>query len=249
MSNLPKVKEKNAALAAATDSGVALFIEPMDEEFSRELAKDLQSGEIIMPKIKIPSGGGLAFEVPGLNGSDVKKELECVIVYVQSTMEHYTEKYDGNTTPPRCANYGGGDYGVEIATGEVKRCDACPYFQFGSAVNDKGESTDAKACKESRRLFILFQGQAIPYMLKLPVTSIKAYKEYNTAVKGTKRLIHDYITKITLDKDKNAGGISYSKAKFQTGRELTDVEKKAVRALATQLNSVVAKIKETASAE
>ncbi len=75
-------------------------------------------------KVKIPSGGGLMFEVTGENGEpEPVKTIEGVILYHHAVNSFYKEKYTGGSNPPDCGSYDGktgeGDPGGD--------CSKCPY--------------------------------------------------------------------------------------------------------------------------
>ena len=54
-------------------------------------------------RIKIPAGGGLAFEVPGNDpeSPDSVKEFKAVILYHHPINCYYKEEYTGGSMPPR----------------------------------------------------------------------------------------------------------------------------------------------------
>ena len=59
-------------------------------------------------KIKIPTGGGLAFGVINENGEpDESKEIEGVIIFSHVANVYYKEKYTGGNNPPDCGSYDG----------------------------------------------------------------------------------------------------------------------------------------------
>ena len=60
-------------------------------------------------RIKIPSGGGLAFELPGEDDDepDLVKEIEGVIVFHHPVNAYWAEAYTGQNNPPDCASTDG----------------------------------------------------------------------------------------------------------------------------------------------
>ena len=65
-------------------------------------------------------------------------------------------------------------------------------------------------------------------MVKLPPTSVKHVDTYMARLAGTLDTYTDVVTAITLKKEKNEGGVSYSEAHFAMVRRLTDEDKKIV---------------------
>ncbi|MBS3970523.1 MAG: hypothetical protein KGZ94_10485 [Clostridia bacterium] len=159
-------------------------------------------------RVKIPSGGGLAFEVPGEDpyNPDTVKELVGIVVDHHPVNAFWVEKFTGQNNPPDCSALDG-------KTGEGNpggSCKGCSRNQWGSDEEGKG-----KACKNMHRVFILPEGEMFPLMLTLPPTSIKNWANFlaKRVVSKGKRVC-EVITKITLKKAANSTGIQYSQAQF-----------------------------------
>ena len=175
-------------------------------------------GSLPFDRVKIPSGGGLAFELPGETEDDTESatELIGVILDHNPVNAYWREKYNGGNESPDCSSYDG-KKGVEKDTGEIKDCANCPYNQFGS--DDGG----GKACKNAHRLYILREGNPVPLILSLPPTSLRFFRDYiakQVLLKGQR--CWKVLTKITLKKEKNKAGIPYSRAAFTCVDILTE---------------------------
>ena len=210
---------------------------PMDEKQLAVMAEELDGlGQIPFDVIKIPSGGGLVFEVPGDDpeNPDTEKVIRGIIVHHHAVNAWWKEAYTGGNAAPDCASLDG-KLGVDMVTGETKRCDACPFNQFGSADNGNG-----KACKNGHRIYILREGEMLPLMISLPPTSLKALKDYlakRLIMKGIRPV--DVITEISLAKEKNADGIAYSKCVFKKAGELRPDQKALSYAASDFVKSIV----------
>lgn len=184
---------------------------------TENLGDDVQ---IPYDRIKFPSSGTVVFEVPtdDPDNPDTVKELEGVIICAPRSNAYWENAYDGSSTPPNCSSIDG-KLGIDRETGELKDCADCPYNKYNSDRNGgKG-----KACKNMIRLFIMQSGSPMPAIFTLPPTSIKAYQDYAARLIIHKGLApHHVITQITLTKQQNAGGITYSKAKFKTIGKVPD---------------------------
>ena len=184
----------------------------LDNEIITAMTEELGEDAVIpYDRIKIPSGGSTAFEIPSENpdNPDIAKDIEGIIVYAQNINAYWQDAYDGANNPPNCSS-ADGKTGMEFESGEVHNCKSCPFNEFGSGKNGKG-----KACKNMKRLYILRTGSPLPIILTLPPTSIKAYTDYVGRQIVTKGLRTYYvITKISLKKDTSSDGITYSKAQF-----------------------------------
>lgn len=184
----------------------------LDNDILEAMTEELGEDAVIpYDRVKIPSGGSTAFEIPGddPDNPDIAKEIEGIIVFAQSVNGFWEEAYDGSANPPSCSS-ADGKTGLDAKSGEVHNCKFCPYNEFGSGKNGKG-----KACKNMKRLYILRTGSPLPIILTLPPTSIKAYTDYVGRQIVTKGLrTHHVITKITLKKATSGDGIQYSQAQF-----------------------------------
>jgi hypothetical protein len=164
-------------------------------------------------RIKIPSGGGLAFEVPGddPDNPDTAREIVGVIVDHHAVNAYWADKYSGQNNPPDCSSLDG-KVGVD-KDGQRRTCNSCPLGgkdAWGSAEDGKG-----KACKNMHRVYILRDGDIIPLPLTLPPTSIKNFADYiGKRVLAKGRRSFEVLTRVTLKKAVSSGGITYSQAAF-----------------------------------
>ena len=209
-----------------------------------DLQDELAGMSITFDKIKVPSGGGLAFEVPGINPDepDLQKEIKAVILYHHPMLSYYKEKYTGGSEAPDCSSIDG-ITGVERETGEMKLCKDCPYNQFDSGENG------GKACKTRRRIFILREGKAFPTILSLPTASMKEFQMYIRNLIESHRKSNQVVTKFTLKKETNKTGITYSKVVLSFERDLTDAEKENISKMSEQTKSIAKNLQETSDTE
>lgn len=115
---------KNTTAIATTDQNTGYLTETVNlaELFSEELDGLRPSFE----RIKIPAGGGLAYEVPGddPNSPDSAKDFSAVILYHHPINSYYKEKFTGGNNPPDCSSLDG-KLGIVAETGECKECKSC----------------------------------------------------------------------------------------------------------------------------
>ena len=208
---------------------------------SLDLGEEMAGLNLTFDRIKVPAGGGIAYEVPSDNPDepDSKKEIKAVILYHHPVQSYYAEEYSGASDPPDCSSFDGLS-GIDRETGEVKVCKECNLNQFGSGQNG------GKACKSKRRLFLLLENSSIPVVLSLPTTSISDYSKYILRLVGKGKKSFQVVTKFTLKKDQNAGGITYSKVVTAVDRDLTEEE---LNAIAPMVEQVKAMAKSMRSAE
>ena len=94
------------------------------------LGDDCAGLDFQLDRVKLPAGGGTAFELPSDDGegTDMVKEIRGVIVYSHPAYAYYRDKYAGGNNPPDCGSFDG-VIGCGNPGGE---CVRCPYNQFGS---------------------------------------------------------------------------------------------------------------------
>lgn len=202
-------------------------------ELGEAIAEEMDGlGTIPFDRVKIPSGGGLAFEIPGEdeNNPESATEIVGVILYHHPVNAYWKEKFEGGNEQPDCSSYDG-KQGVEKETGECKDCSECPFNEFGSGENGAG-----KACKNMHRIYIVREGNPVPLIVTLPPTSIKSMRDYigkSIVLKGMRS--YDAVTKITLKKEKNATGINYSRAVFTFAGKLAPEKAAEAKAMAESI--------------
>ncbi len=193
-----------------------------DAETVRRILEDLGDvdnlGQMLMGRIKLGAGGMPAFSVfePGEDEPEVAKAIEGVIVLSHKCNAYWSRSFEdaGDDKTPDCAS-GNGEEGLRRECGEIVRCAKCPYNAFGSGAGGKG-----KACRNMSRLYILREGDMFPMILTLPPSAIKAFDSYRVAIGMKLKTMHGIMTRITLTKKKNSGGIEYSAPVFEMIGEL-----------------------------
>ncbi len=216
----------------ATASPFVIFKTPVSE-IQDAVAANLGDGGVNtwdFERIKIPAGGGTAWTIQSLDGEELVKELAGIIVAWRDTRAYWSvpmEQSDGNM-PPDC-------YSLDAHTGTGKPggdCRKCPFAQFGS--DPRG---DGQACKLVRQLFFVREDNLLPEIVNLPPSSLKPARQYFMRLASKAVPCYSLITKIGLEKTKNAQGIVYSRATFTSGGRLTPEQAARVKEYAGMLQS------------
>lgn len=201
------------------------------------LAEEMDGLTLSFERIRIPAGGGVAFEVPGDDpeNPDMVKEFKAVILYHHPIHCYYEEEYSGGNNPPDCGSMDG-HVGVEASTGEIKQCSECPMNKFGSGKNG------AKACKQKRRIYLLREGESLPTLMSLPTGSLSEFSKYVMRLLSKGRKTNAVVTKFSLKKAQNAGGINYSQAVFAVDRMLTVGELEILNRTSEQVKTLANRV-------
>lgn len=176
-------------------------------------AEEFDDIALEFPRVKIPTGGGTAWEIPNPEDPEdpmVEKTLEGVIV-MQHTASAYWQSSDVNNTPPDCSSQDGvmgyGDPGGVCAN--------CPLNSFGSGEGGKG-----KACKNMKNIYLLRNGDMMPLLISMPPTSLKSFRQYANNIRLVGLGLSGVKTIITLKKQDGDSG-PFSVAVFKNGGRLT----------------------------
>ena len=149
---------ENAMMETKKDFILPAMVE--DDCISVDVSEDYEGLRLSFPRVKIPGGGSLQFEIPSDDpeNPDYTKYIEGVILYNHDTCAYWPEgsEYDDNVTPLCSSVDGKTGYG---APGGV--CATCALNQYGSVEKGKG-----KACKNMRNLYILRSGEHMPMACK-----------------------------------------------------------------------------------
>ena len=216
---------KNTALAEVKKTG---YLTLADTDFGGMMAEELDGLDIGFERIKIPSGGSTLFEMPGEEGeTDAVKEFSAVILYHHPLLCYYKTKYTGGSNPPDCASFDG----VTGAGDPGGYCKTCPLNRF-----DTGEN-GSKACKTRRRIYVLREGELFPLLLSLPTGSIKELTKYLKRLLSKGKKSNAFVTRFTLKKATNSGGLAYSQAQFAVDRPLSPEEYVLIERLSEQVKA------------
>ena len=109
-------------------------------------------------------------------------------------------------------------------------------FRSGSGKNG------AKACKQKRRIYLLRENESLPTILSLPTGSLGEFSKYVMRLLSKGKKTNAVVTKFTLKKAQNSGGINYSQAVFAVDRALTDAELKSILPMSEQVKVMATKV-------
>ena len=228
-----KAKETQEITSITTKQPTG-FLALRDFDFSSVISEEMEGLNAFFERIKMPSGDTTLFQIPSEDPEEpeFEKEFSAVILYHHPIRAYFKEKYTGASNPPDCGSLDGVT-GYGNPGGDCKNC---AFNEFGTWEND------AKACKERQRLYLLREGELFPIMLSLPTGSLKELARYLMRLlsKGIKS--HTVVTRFSLVKATNKGGIAYAKAAFKMERRLTAEELPLIVNLSEQIKVLSGKV-------
>lgn len=208
-----------------------------------EMQEDNAAFDMQPIKVKVAPGGIGQF----LMGDETRKTFTAVVAISQKIRGYWPDTGTGNA--PACSSPNGsvGLFNSELSdeqfkaatstknphTGvmflsenkplpEVFACASCPMNQWGS--EHQRRAGKGKACKEMRRLLLLIDDYAMPAILALPPTSIKAWDNYCSALAARRGAYFAVKTKFELDSAKAQGGETYNIVKTTVDSLIKDVD-------------------------
>lgn len=195
------------------------------------IIKDALGGDSLtvrdLDRIKVPSGGGVVWEIPSLDGDRAEKELLGVIIHKGTRRVYWETEYgvedDEGDGLPACRS-DDGEIGIGVPGGQ---CDICPLNEWESADNGRG-----KACRETRQLFILTEGELLPIAVTVPPASLGAFREYTLRLLKAQLTITSVVTRLSLTKEtaRDNDKIKFSKINFARAANLSPDAIERVRA-------------------
>ena len=187
------------------------------------LSESLREGESLgfgdLARIKTPSGGGRAWELPS---GDVGKTFEGVLLLRQPVRAYWPTSIDdtGGGEPPACSSLdsvtGVGDPGGS--------CASCPMNAWGSA----GDGRRGKACRQITRLFFLLPDSLLPVLYPAPPSAFQLAKAYVVRLAAQGVPYHRVITRVSLDAATNQDGVAYSRPVLESMGPIPEKEVPAI---------------------
>lgn len=209
---IESIEEQPQSTALTVLSGKGYTVVQYQPEDLREMIAENMGGELKpsdLQRIRVPAGGGKAWEVVDDNGEvQSAKTISGVVLMARTQRAYWAEKFGGGNEPPNCASLDG-KIGQGTPGGD---CSECPFNQFGSAVGNDGEPSASKACKEMKLLFLLRPGLLLPEVVVLPPSSLGAYRKYATMLTSRGKAVSAVITEVGLKEASSKDGIKYAQA-------------------------------------
>lgn len=232
--------DNDKALAPAEAKPTALAVIgtfTKDAEAIREFVEDggLQFSDL--PQIKPPAAGGKNWEMPDGSAKQVFKG----IVLMQQTTRSYWSPESADNAPPDCSspevtgaegNIGTG-FGDNGQPGSTHNCESCPWSQYGSAMNDKGQQTDGQACKLTTNMVVLCdEAGRLPAIVALPPTSARSARQFRNALFRMDKKRHEVVAEFGLVQ-RGSGQQQYSVADIKPVADLSPDDVAQVEAVSS----------------
>ena len=161
-----------------------------------------------LDRIKAPSGGAEFFSIPSIKGPKPADSFEGIVVYWKDARAYWSKPLSqGGNSPPDCTS----DDGITGVGDPGGDCRLCPFAQFGSKLDEKGNAAAGQACRAIRPLFVLRPGAILPIVVPAPPTSQRAVQQYFLRLVNEGLPYWRVLTKFKLEKASSRGGIAYAR--------------------------------------
>jgi hypothetical protein len=136
--------------------------------------------------------------------------------------------------------------------GSLQNCEDCPFAQFGSGKNGKGQK-----CQQKRIFYIATEDSLLPTALVAPVMSLKAAKKYLLGLATTlvqdgekKRALqyHEVLTEFGLEADSN-GDNEFARITFRKAAVLPPEQRAAFATYRKSIKPMVSRMSKSVLAE
>lgn len=219
-------KDTASALAKTGETGFSIVDAPDAHEVMLGAFDQLGISNFQLNRIKVPAGGGTAWELESLEGQTVHPHLDCIILTIKGKQKAWwstTMEEGGGGGPPSCRSEDGRTgIGVNTLEGdgvpEQHLCGECPWNQFGSARN----GGNGKDCSDFSLLFVFLEGSRLPTLLTVPATSLRVLQNYVIKLIDANKRAEGVVTRLGLKKAQSKSGITYSVLDLSWQRDLDE---------------------------
>lgn len=207
------VRENNGLLAVFEQQGVELAeVAAAVAEASGNRGMTVRDFE----RIGLPGGKSKSFQI----GEEEQGEVIGAVLLDADIRVYFSQPYGGKVAaPPDC-------FSTDAETGIGNpggSCETCPMNQWGTKVDEKGQTGKGKACAERRMLALFTPDCALPRTLSAPPSSLRHLRAdfFRVAGKGIRPSL--CLWSFTLTTEEN-GGFAHPVIHAKMVRKLSEGE-------------------------
>ena len=176
-------------------------------------------------RVRVPAGGGRAFELPGETPDEpvTATKFQGVILTHAFVNAWWAHPYgEGQPGAPDCSSMDG--ISGWDAQGMEHNCRHCPKNRMGSKDGGRG-----KACRNMVQMLVLMEDEPLPIELRVPTMSVGNYQMYIARALATRGLTpNQVVTEFSLRRASNGSGQDYSQVMFKAVGRVDDGEMNAL---------------------
>ena len=203
----------------------ALTLQDVAEDVRAEMEQDIRDGMFDLPSVRMLKEGE-AFEIPG---GEITKTFRGFVLCGKPSFVCWesAQTNDEEGSAPSCISVdgikGSAESKIINAGGEDRTifgyCNGCWYNKFKSGIDNQGNLTAGKRCKNKRKILIWPVGHdtLFPWLMIVPTMSINhgrgvTFAEQSIGAEGMARFmspVHNTIAEFSVIEKKSKGGITY----------------------------------------
>jgi hypothetical protein len=210
-------------------------------EMMELLAENLNEGEALsignLTKVGNPQGSALAFTIPDPakpGKTKVVNEIAGIVLGWQDGRTYYAS-VEVSDSPPDCSSrdavHGFGEFGPGKEGNPSGLCSECPMGQWMDNPEDP-EKRIPPPCKPMVNMLLLTTAEALPWLVRVPRTSMKNFEEYRKGLIRQMTGLARSVVTIGLEEAKNSAGTVYGEMTFALAEKLPGGRDVAAAALA-----------------
>lgn len=197
-----------------------------------------------LPRVKVPTGGGLSWELPVLGDETASaRTFDAVPIYFHGARRFYVKALKDRTPDdnpmPDCWSRDGvtgcGDFGAGHE--DARKCLGCPMNKWGSARADGR----GKRCAEQRYLYLLRKDDVLPVLLILAPSSLKAHTGFNVRLSQRAMPYWQVLTRFSLAKADGPSG-PYSTVEMSFVERVANTDHQRLREYQLSLKKFIAQM-------
>lgn len=226
----------------------------MAGEMAELLAENFREGENLsvsnLTRVKVPSGDGAPMlSVVDGDNTTAEKLLRGVIIAWQER-KNYWESAEVTGAAPDCHSRDGvigiGLYAKDSDGNPSGLCAQCPMGQW----NDGPDGARIPpACKDQTAVLLMVEGEAFPWFVQVPRTSLKALKNYRATLFKKLKGVAQVVTELTLVKVKKDGVPAFYTIVFTQGEDLGKAAKRVALEVGDLMLPILNSVATQAAAE
>lgn len=186
--------------------------------------KTLEGVKSRFPIIKVRHAGSKSIELPKVAGQEeapIVRDFTGIICDQYLTKAYWEGKYggEGSGSAPDCASVDGLTPYVKEPVNDS--CVTCPFNKFGSGVNQDGEPTRGKRCRDQKRVIVKIENNDLPCRMMLSAKNIGPFDTYMNDLQNQGLTIGSVLTRFKAVEGKGSSGQEFTAIDMTTARALS----------------------------
>ena len=219
-----KVDETGTGIAVYEGSKYEIIkgdLSEMSQILEANIGAENEIGEFDLDRVGMPGAGGLAWNVPDINGEpEPVAEIVGVILLHGDRRSFWKKSFDetGGGVPPDCSSLDGrvglgyirNDEPSDDNPPKRRACKTCPLSQWGSVAQVEGKENNGQACSARKLLYMIRENDILPLVIDLAPTSVGLLTKFMLRLTSRRVPCYGAVVGLKLKNEQSKGGVKYS---------------------------------------